>query len=438
MQNLLPRFDTLPEKPPLRGDNWSVQESVPQKVVRKLRAPKNTVASRPRAAPDERWHGPKLPQRKRFSVEQRMAQFERSIYGPGASADRPPLIPPELAADGTDGSSVFLTQEAGAGAATSLPAGWEPGASSQFTGPAPTIHARQLAPRPSRPVSQPSERPSTRASSRGDMRGPSRGEHSEAISVEFTNHAPDREADVFFTSGKKLASFSVEPGHAAKRRTQGSAPAEPVPGPEEGVSLELAPLQMRAVEERCSITDIDEVTLQFCNHNTTGAIEVSWLDYDGQPVLRRSLPPGESYMERSFASHPWLVRDASKKHSLLVTFGARAAQAKSRFSAVWNASEHRISFMSSSAADAGSVKRSLIAAQPQLASGRLAQGRALLVQQMRELRRDPVTNTSADFSLVVLPSLPPTNVCVPQVRSLELTHSSSRQGGMLNDADADV
>ena len=156
---------------------------------------------------------------------------------------------------------------------------------------------------------------------------------------------------------------------------------------------------------------------------------MSWLDYDGQPVLRRSLLPGESYMEKSFASHPWLVRDASKKHSLLLTLGRRAAQVKAKFSAVWNANEHRVSFMSSSVADGGDVKRSLIASQPQLASGRLAQGRALLVQQMRELRRDPATNTPANLSLVVLPSLPPTSLMKPRAGA----PFRSRQGGMLND-----
>ena len=428
MLNLLPRFERLPEKPPLQSDEWSVKASAPQKPARKqaTEAARKLAAERPRAAPNERWHGPKPPQRKRFSVKQRMAQFERSVDGPGASADRPPLIPPEHAGGG---GSFFLTQEAGA-AASSLPAGWQPGAVSPMVGPAPPIQARQFeGQHVMRPVSQLSERPSTRASSRGDLRGPSRGERTEAITVDFANHAPDREADVYFTSGRKLGSFSVEPGCMGRRRTQGGPPAEPAPQQGEGVTLELAPLQMPETEERRSVEDDDEITLQFCNHDTAGAIEVSWLDYDGQPVLRRSLLPGESYMEKSFASHPWLVRDASKKHSLLLTLGRRAAQVKAKFSAVWNANEHRVSFMSSSVADGGDVKRSLIASQPQLASGRLAQGRALLVQQMRELRRDPATNTPANLSLVVLPSLPPTSLMKPRAGA----PFRSRQGGMLND-----
>ena len=35
--------------------------------------------------------------------------------------------------------------------------------------------------------------------------------------------------------------------------------------------------------------------------------QVSWIDYGGKRVLRRSLEPGACYFERSFATHPWIV-----------------------------------------------------------------------------------------------------------------------------------
>lgn len=34
---------------------------------------------------------------------------------------------------------------------------------------------------------------------------------------------------------------------------------------------------------------------------------MSWIDYDGNRVPRRSLEPGACYFERTFATHPWVV-----------------------------------------------------------------------------------------------------------------------------------
>ncbi|CAN0370098.1 unnamed protein product, partial [Ectocarpus sp. 13 AM-2016] len=37
-------------------------------------------------------------------------------------------------------------------------------------------------------------------------------------------------------------------------------------------------------------------------------VQVSWIDYDGRRVPRRSLAPGACYFERSFATHPWVIQ----------------------------------------------------------------------------------------------------------------------------------
>lgn len=45
-------------------------------------------------------------------------------------------------------------------------------------------------------------------------------------------------------------------------------------------------------------------------------VQVSWIDYDGKRVPRRSLAPGACYFERSFATHPWVIHyDDSKNCS---------------------------------------------------------------------------------------------------------------------------
>lgn len=42
-------------------------------------------------------------------------------------------------------------------------------------------------------------------------------------------------------------------------------------------------------------------------------VQVSWIDYDGRRVPRRSLAPGACYFERSFATHPWVIQHCDRK-----------------------------------------------------------------------------------------------------------------------------
>eukprot|EP00937_MAST-01D_sp_MAST-1D-sp2_P007607 g7607.t1 len=367
-----------------------------------------------------------------------MAQFERRIDGPVPSSEG--LLPPANSNTEPDAAAepggFFITEQHGA-SATTLPPDWEPGAAEPLYGPAAPIEAAQVAAarrrraaRPPPSADRPGTRPGTRASSRGDVRGPSKGDRVEAVPVHVANHDAQRPADVYVTSGARVGSFTLAPGSSQTRHTRGAAPSLPdaaLPGA--GVQMELSPLSMRATEERCSLDDEDAVTLMFSNYDTVGEVEVSWLDYDGRPVFRRALKPGESYMERSFASHPWLVRDAAKENSMLVTLGCQAARAKARFSAVWSAGRHQLSFMSQGTAEAGNVKRSIISSQPRLSSGRLAQSRAIVVQELRDQRKDPETNTTADFSLVVLPAAAPTSLMDEAQSSSSRRRRSSSGGG---------
>ncbi len=41
--------------------------------------------------------------------------------------------------------------------------------------------------------------------------------------------------------------------------------------------------------------------------------EVYWIDYGGQEKLYRTLAPGESYTQNTFATHPWIVRERRSK-----------------------------------------------------------------------------------------------------------------------------
>ncbi|CAM9593631.1 unnamed protein product [Laminaria digitata] len=64
----------------------------------------------------------------------------------------------------------------------------------------------------------------------------------------------------------------------------------------------LLPLGLQA-----STADDVPACLWFCNNHESATMKVSWIDYGGKRVLRRSLEPGGCYFERSFATHPWVV-----------------------------------------------------------------------------------------------------------------------------------
>lgn len=54
-------------------------------------------------------------------------------------------------------------------------------------------------------------------------------------------------------------------------------------------------------------SDICECVLYGLDLGLRLTIQVSWIDYDGKLVPRRSLVPGACYFERSFATHPWVI-----------------------------------------------------------------------------------------------------------------------------------
>lgn len=47
-----------------------------------------------------------------------------------------------------------------------------------------------------------------------------------------------------------------------------------------------------------------KVVLTFVNASDE-EVDVYWLDYEGTPVQYRTLEPGESARQETFASHPW-------------------------------------------------------------------------------------------------------------------------------------
>ncbi len=76
-----------------------------------------------------------------------------------------------------------------------------------------------------------------------------------------------------------------------------------------------------------SQADSCPLLVEFRNTSASRTATVYWVDYDGELVERQALAPGDSYVEGTFATHPWLVvlgrvrRHGSRNELLLVLHG---------------------------------------------------------------------------------------------------------------------
>jgi von Hippel-Lindau disease tumor supressor len=59
-----------------------------------------------------------------------------------------------------------------------------------------------------------------------------------------------------------------------------------------------------------SHSSIDRTSISFRNERL-GRINVFWIDYAGQRQFYRTLAPGQSQTFQTYATHPWVVTDAS-------------------------------------------------------------------------------------------------------------------------------
>jgi len=74
-----------------------------------------------------------------------------------------------------------------------------------------------------------------------------------------------------------------------------------------------------------STADTVPVRMQFTNSSAGYVMRIFWVSYVGQLVSRKMLWPGETYMEKTFASHVWIIsaeKDESRDTSLDLTAAA--------------------------------------------------------------------------------------------------------------------
>ena len=71
----------------------------------------------------------------------------------------------------------------------------------------------------------------------------------------------------------------------------------------------LAPLDPVFVQSLRSLNGDTPTTVQFFNA-TSSSVRVLWLDYSGTEIFYALLAGGQSYVQGTFATHPWLIRYA--------------------------------------------------------------------------------------------------------------------------------
>ena len=59
-----------------------------------------------------------------------------------------------------------------------------------------------------------------------------------------------------------------------------------------------------------SLSDTERTRISFRNERAR-SIHVFWIDYEGQRQLYRTLAPGQSAAFQTFATHQWVIADAS-------------------------------------------------------------------------------------------------------------------------------
>ena len=60
-----------------------------------------------------------------------------------------------------------------------------------------------------------------------------------------------------------------------------------------------------------SINGDTPTAVRFVNTSTTQTFQVFWLNYTGQRVLYNTLGPGQSFIQQTFLTHPWVIADTS-------------------------------------------------------------------------------------------------------------------------------
>lgn len=70
------------------------------------------------------------------------------------------------------------------------------------------------------------------------------------------------------------------------------------------------PTGWSAVKRTCSVKGTTPTNITFTN-DSERTLRIYWIDYNCKETFYNTLPPGQSYTQPTFVTHPWSVRDAN-------------------------------------------------------------------------------------------------------------------------------
>ena len=76
-----------------------------------------------------------------------------------------------------------------------------------------------------------------------------------------------------------------------------------------GAQVSLTPLDPVFVQTLRSLNAATPTSVQFVNA-AASPVRVLWIDYSGMEVFYNFLAPGQSYVQPTYVTHPWLIRNA--------------------------------------------------------------------------------------------------------------------------------
>ena len=122
---------------------------------------------------------------------------------------------------------------------------------------------------------------------------------------------------------------------AASRRQSSEMVEKQVAKTTDGLYFAFVPRNM--LGQFRSRDDKVACTIKFSNHDIS-PFQIYWINYEGRKFPRMLLRPGDSYVESSFATHPWFVQHAESERTegLCIVLGDTVCTSLETYSVVYN------------------------------------------------------------------------------------------------------
>jgi hypothetical protein len=167
------------------------------------------------------------------------------------------------------------------------------------------------------------------------------------VGIRFANGEKEKNLDIYYTKSVsgKIDVIMIPPLHRSLRKTRGKLKRNYALGsPFLGLDLIFS---YSGMMERPHATHMSqdtglETSVKFsnqCDYSRTSMemrekniVQVFWVNYKGDAILRKELKEGESYIEHTFSGHVWVVHECHSGRSMLMNLGRNSVESSQRFS----------------------------------------------------------------------------------------------------------